>query len=257
MKKSSIIFGIIALILSIIIGGWFLADRYFSGVSEKTIEIKNDDKNIGGSASDMQKETLDLSLENSASEKNTESSEGMIPDVQKEILKPSSEKSLENSASSEKSSAKIVDRLVDFGFQKSAGRLIDTIIIHSSYDAVGSDPFSISGIISEYKNYGVSPHYLIGRDGKIYRLVEDKNIAYHAGAAKVPDGRTNVNEFSIGIEMVNTKTDKFTNAQYDSLNNLIAQLKNKYKIKYILGHNQIAPSRKDDPWNFDWGKISR
>jgi len=152
-------------------------------------------------------------------------------------------------------SIKIVDRLVNFGFEQSSGRAIDTIIIHSTYDAVGNDPFSVAGVIAEYKSYGVSPHYLIGRDGAIYRLVEDKNIAYHAGVAQTPDGRSNVNDFSIGIELINTKTDKISDAQYASLNNLIAQLKSKYKIKYVLGHNQIAPSRKDDPWNFDWKEV--
>lgn len=149
----------------------------------------------------------------------------------------------------------ITDRLVSWGFTGFSARSIDTIIIHSTYDAIGADPFSVPGVIAEYKSYGVSPHYLIDRGGNIYRLVQDKNIAYHAGVSQVPDGRTNVNDFSIGIELINTKTDKFTGVQYSALNNLISQLKNQYKIKYVLGHNQIAPGRKDDPWNFDWSKI--
>lgn len=153
-------------------------------------------------------------------------------------------------------STKIINRLVNFGYQDATGRKIDTIIIHSSYDATGNDSFSISGIISEFKEYGVSAHYLIGREGSINRLVEDKNIAYHAGVSQVPDGRTGVNSFSIGIEMVNTKTDKFTAEQYSALNSLVGQLKSEYKIKYVLGHNQISPGRKTDPWNFDWSKLN-
>lgn len=156
---------------------------------------------------------------------------------------------------SKESSLNIINKLASAGFQKYSGRKIDTIIIHSSYDAIGDNPYDVDGLIKEYKSYGVAPHYLINREGKIYRLVEEKNIAYHAGAGQLPDGRTNINEISIGIELMNTKDDKFTPGQYEALKKLIENLKLRYSIKYVLGHNQIAPGRKDDPWNFDWGKI--
>ncbi len=149
----------------------------------------------------------------------------------------------------------ITNRLVSWGFQKASGRKIDTIIIHSSYDAIGNEPYSVPGVIAEYKSYGVSPHYLIDRKGNVSRLVADQNIAYHAGESKMPDGRTGVNAFSVGIEMLTTKKDKLTQEQYDSLKLLIADLKGKYKITAVLGHDQIAPGRKDDPWNFEWGKL--
>ena len=152
---------------------------------------------------------------------------------------------------------KIIDKLVSFGFQKSAGRKIDTLIVHSSYDAIGADPYDVNGVIAEYKSYGVAPHYLIDRKGNVYQLVSDQNIAYHAGESQMPDGRTGVNAFSLGVEMLTTKTDKLTQAQYDSLNALIVNLKGKYKLTNILGHNQIAPGRKDDPWNFEWSKVKK
>jgi len=152
---------------------------------------------------------------------------------------------------------KIVDKLISWGFTKSSGRTIDTVIVHSSYDALGDDPYSVSGIIAEYKQYEVSAHYLIARDGIVYRLVSDQNIAWHAGVSKVPDGRINVNDFSIGVEMINTKDGKYTAEQYSALNSLIGTFKNKYKIKYILGHNEIAPDRKTDPWGIAWNKVNR
>lgn len=145
--------------------------------------------------------------------------------------------------------------LVSWGYEKKSDRKIDTIVIHSSYDALGDEPYDYKGLVAEYKQYGVAPHYLIDRAGKVYQLVEDKNIAYHAGQSKVPDGRTGANYFSIGIEMMNTKTDKYTKDQYKALNNLLESLKSKYKIKYVLGHDDIAPGRKTDPWNFDWDEI--
>lgn len=178
----------------------------------------------------------------------TEKSTELVGGLASEPRKEDSRLSLENSP-------KTVIKLFTSGFQVAEGRKIDTIVIHSSYDALGDDPYSISGIIQEYKDYGVSAHYLIGRDGTVYQLVREKDIAYHAGVSSVPDGRTGVNVFSVGIELVNTKTDKFTASQYNVLNDLISELKSRYNIKYVLGHNQIAPDRKDDPWNFDWSKL--
>ncbi len=153
---------------------------------------------------------------------------------------------------------KIKNDLVSWGYQKYNGtRKIDTIIIHSTYNPLGGGQYDFSKILAIYKKYKVSPHYLIERDGAIYRLVKENNIAYHAGISRVPDNRTNVNNFSIGIEMIGNKIDGYTKAQYNSVKKLINQIKSEYKIKYILGHKDIAPGRKTDPWNFDWKKIKK
>lgn len=149
----------------------------------------------------------------------------------------------------------IVERPVPFGHEDRTTRTIDTVIVHSSYDALGDEPYSVSGIIEEYRQYGVAAHYLIDRKGGIYRLVEDRDVAYHAGVSSVPDGRTGVNEFSIGVELVEKDTDSPTSAQYESLNGLLAYLRGKYDIRYVLGHDDIAPERKTDPWNFDWDEV--
>jgi len=149
----------------------------------------------------------------------------------------------------------IADRLVPFGHEDRPSRSVDTVIVHSSYDALGDEPYSVPGIIEEYRQYGVAAHYLIDREGKTYRLVEDRDVAYHAGVSVMPDGRTGVNEFSIGIELVEKDTDSPTEAQYASLNDLLAHLRGKYAIRHVLGHDDIAPGRKTDPWNFDWNEI--
>jgi hypothetical protein len=154
-----------------------------------------------------------------------------------------------------KNSFEIKQQLVSWGYSLSKNRNIDTIIIHSSYNALGGDVYGLAKLIEEYKSYGVSPHYLIDRSGNIYQLVSDQNIAYHAGESKMPDGRTNVNNFSLGIEIMTTENDNPSNAQYSSLMSLIGQIKKNHKITSILGHNQIAPGRKTDPWNFNWNKI--
>lgn len=168
--------------------------------------------------------------------------------------KPKEEVKKETVLAEEKTN--IVNRLMTTGFSVPKNtRSIDTIVLHSSYDLNGSDPYSVSGIVKEYEDYGVSAHYLIDRKGVIYRLVEDKNIAYHAGVSKMPDNRKNVNDFSIGIEIMNTEKGSFTSAQYEAVNNLITSLKKKYPIKSVVGHSDIAPDRKTDPWNFDWKKL--
>lgn len=152
--------------------------------------------------------------------------------------------------------ASITDRLMSTGFAvPSKARSIDTIVLHSSYNPNKGDAYGVSEIVQIYESYGVSAHYLIDRSGKVYRLVEDQNIAYHAGASKMPDGRKDVNNFSIGIEMINKEDTQFTKAQYEAVNDLIASLKKKHGIKHVVGHGDIAPTRKTDPWNFDWKKL--
>ena len=151
---------------------------------------------------------------------------------------------------------KIIEKKVSFGFGvPSKSRTIDTIVLHSSYDPEGDTPYSVEKVIAIWKGYEVAPHYMIDRKGNIYRLVDDANIAYHAGVSEMSDGRTNVNDFSIGIEILNTKDDKYTDAQYDAVNDLIAYLKDKYSIKNVVGHDDIAPGRKTDPWHFNWEKL--
>ena len=151
----------------------------------------------------------------------------------------------------------IIDRIINWGHHApSSPRSIDTIIIHSCYDALGIEPYSVDGMLEVFKLYGVAPHYLISRDGTVYRFVADENIAYHAGVSEMPDGRTNINDFSLGIELMNLKSTIFTEEQYDSLIDLVNFLKEHHEIEYVLGHDQIAPDRKTDPWNFDWQKFN-
>lgn len=224
MSKSGTV-TIIALVLLILSGaGIFFGYKNFSQSAQKGIAINN------------QSEKIEKDYDNN------------------EII---DEKQADKNAMSNSELA-IKDRLVGWGFAKGAeSRAVDTIVIHSSYNALSADPYDLSELIREYKEYGVAPHYLIDRGGSVYRLVKEDDIAYHAGESRTPDGRKNVNNFSIGIEMMNTKEDECTAKQYAALNALLTDLKSKYKIKYVLGHNEIAPDRKDDPWNFEWSKLKK
>jgi N-acetyl-anhydromuramyl-L-alanine amidase AmpD len=145
---------------------------------------------------------------------------------------------------------------VDFGYKPSESkREVKALIIHSTFNASfpstqQPDTFSVDGVIQQFKLYGVAAHYLIGRDGNVYELVEPNNVAYHAGKSQLPDGTTAVNSCSIGIEIMCTYTVGPNDAQYAALRKLIDQLDAEYNFKYILGHFDIAPGRKTDPWHF-------
>ena len=252
-KKKIIIIVIICVVSIAAVFGYVVFSK------EKTVNliVQNPIEEI---AEEKKSEIQNTEQETTNNEQKTTNKEQQATDSGQDTVNSNQEK--ENTETNDKqaeikNTAKIIERFVSWGFEKSAGRKIDTIIIHSSYDALGSDPFSVSGLLNEYKQYGVAAHYLIDREGKIYQLVADKNIAYHAGESKVPDGRTGVNAFSIGIEMMNTEDGKFTSEQYSALNDLIATIKNKYSIKYVLGHKDIAPGRKTDPWNMEWNKVDK
>jgi len=236
-NKKKLLLSVIFLVLA----GGFFGYKYFSVRSAKKIEIQGE---VTGNNNQKDNVPADSNAESKGSTSET------VSDMPRSNLN-------EEPNSKEAQKINIINKFVSWGYEKAVARKIDTVIIHSTYNALGGDPFSLEKILDIYKSYGVSPHYIIDRSGKIYRLVADENIAYHAGEGKVPDGRTSVNNFSIGIEIINSKTEKPTSEQYSALSSLIKNLQSKYSIKYILGHNQIAPGRKDDPWNFDWSKVNK
>ena len=151
----------------------------------------------------------------------------------------------------------IVPRYMHSGYFHKERRTIDTIVLHSSYNALGGDPYSVSAIIAIYTRLGVSSHYIIDRDGVIYQLVPDNDVSYHCGISRMPepDGRTEVNLFSIGIELVGGVDDRFTEPQYVSLQALIVRLKQHYPISHVVSHGEVAPERRTDPWNLDWQRV--
>ena len=152
------------------------------------------------------------------------------------------------------SELKIIDKRVNFGFRPTQNRNIDVVIVHSVYNASGGDKYNVDLVINQFSHYGVSSHYIIGRDGAIYRLVKEKDVSFQAGKSSLPDGRTNVNSCSIGIELITTKDslDAPTELQIKSLTALVKDIQSRYKIKYVLRHSDIAPGRKTDPWNMNW-----
>lgn len=130
----------------------------------------------------------------------------------------------------------------------------------------------------------VSAHYLVplADNQKIYQLVPENERAWHAGAGGF-EGRQILNDTSIGIEIVNLGIAPefrgqnakmaleanngyhpphhyvdFTDLQIKKVAQLLQDIAARYEIEptSIIGHSDMAPSRKIDPGaKFPWEKL--
>jgi AmpD protein len=104
----------------------------------------------------------------------------------------------------------------------------------------------------QLKEVRVSAHFLIRRGGSLVQFVGADQRAWHAGVSQFM-GRERCNDFSIGIELEGSDFVPFESAQYATLASLTGALLQRYPIKHIAGHLDIAPGRKTDPGPFfDW-----
>lgn len=101
----------------------------------------------------------------------------------------------------------------------------------------------------------VSSHLVIDREGQVSQFVPFNQRAWHAGVS-VFEGRENCNDFSIGIELEGTDDSPYTDSQYHQLVAICQLLMKSYPAispARIVGHCDVAPSRKTDPGAaFDW-----
>lgn len=109
---------------------------------------------------------------------------------------------------------------------------------------------------SQIQGLRVAAHFLICRDGELIQFVSCNQRAWHAGVSSWR-GRENCNDFSIGIELEGCDQIPFEDAQYLTLNLLLAALDRRYPIEAVVGHSDVAPGRKTDPGPcFDWSRIN-
>ncbi|NDF11716.1 MAG: N-acetylmuramoyl-L-alanine amidase, partial [Proteobacteria bacterium] len=104
----------------------------------------------------------------------------------------------------------------------------------------------------------VSSHYTIDEDGTIYRHVPEEKRAWHAGLSFWRN-RSNTNDVSIGIEMVNPGHTcgyrPFKEKQMEALIALSHGILKRHVIpaRNVVAHSDVAPARKKDPGElFDW-----
>ncbi len=112
----------------------------------------------------------------------------------------------------------------------------------------------------QYPKALVSAHFVVGKEGRVFQIVPLERRAWHAGISEL-DGETDVNNFSVGIELVNLNdgTDPYPDLQYEAVARLIFQLRQRYQIPdgRIVSHRQIALplGRKSDPLGFDFERL--
>nr|WP_270088817.1 N-acetylmuramoyl-L-alanine amidase [Sphingobacterium sp. SYP-B4668] len=104
----------------------------------------------------------------------------------------------------------------------------------------------------------VSAHYLIGKKGEVYQLLNDYLRGWHAGVSKW-GSITDMNSVSLGIELDNNGKEPFSDIQINALMTLLDTLKTNYDIPTanFIGHADIAPTRKNDPSAlFPWKRLA-
>ena len=144
------------------------------------------------------------------------------------------------------------------------------------------DPYNEDYLRALFTENEVSTHYLIQRDGTVHCYVPEDRVAWHAGVGEWlgdPGYTNNMNEYAIGIELaaIGAETDMekylpdgeyetldpaligFTDAQYDALTALTADLCARYDIpqdrEHIIGHDAYSPEKHDPGELFDWSRI--
>ncbi|MGI8907682.1 MAG: N-acetylmuramoyl-L-alanine amidase [Candidatus Sumerlaeaceae bacterium] len=176
-----------------------------------------------------------------------------------------------------------VDRWLPESVQRDrkATATVDMIMLHFCSDCIANpdNPYNVDRIVEIFTSYTVSAHYLIGRDGVVYRFVPESKVAFHAGRGKLewmPDRANQLNEYAIGIEMLNVGTWKdmqifmskekydafaekhpdwigYTDAQFAALDALISDIRKRHPAiwfdrKHIVGHSEYAGvGRRTDP----------
>ena len=136
------------------------------------------------------------------------------------------------------------------------GTDINSIVLHATVEP------TTEGTINIFLNPArrVSAHFIVGKDGRVVQMVPVEKRAWHAGPS-VLEGVGSVNDYSVGIEMVNRNDgqDPYTDAQMQAVAGLVRFLRSYYAIPdaRIVSHAQIAlpPGRKSDPIGFDFDKL--
>ncbi len=146
----------------------------------------------------------------------------------------------------------ILERLSP-NFNDRGGHSIDCIVIHDTECSTAKSALDWF----ESTASKVSAHYVVDRDGTVYRCVRDVDRAWHAGQSSLK-GREDVNSFSLGVELVGFCTEPYPDAQIDTTVELCVELCRRYPaitVDRIVGHEEIAipPGRKKDPGpHFPW-----
>jgi N-acetylmuramoyl-L-alanine amidase len=145
----------------------------------------------------------------------------------------------------------------NFG-DRNKGRLPDMIVLH--YTGMPDVDSAITQLCTAGTE--VSAHYVVLEDGRIVQCVPEAKRAWHAGVASW-GGEDDINSCSIGVEIVNRGHDwgypDFPPRQIAAVIALCRGiiLRRDVPSHRVLGHSDVAPSRKKDPGEkFPWHSLA-
>ncbi|GJL94456.1 MAG: hypothetical protein DHS20C05_08610 [Hyphococcus sp.] len=139
-------------------------------------------------------------------------------------------------------------------------KAIRAIVIHATAGA------STSGAVSVMQEHRASFHWLIPDENEaahgkfVWASAPESRAAWHVrnncSHKNVFMGATRINDWSLGIEIVNTQQqgDKFSDWQIQACAEIIRYAWVKYpNLTHIVSHARLDPMRRTDPGaNFPW-----
>ncbi len=133
---------------------------------------------------------------------------------------------------------------------------ISALILHHTSQATDEECIALF----QKPESRVSSHFLVGKDGRLYQFVSLEHRAWHAGPSLL-HGRLALNRTSVGVEITGDgNRAPFTPAQIETVVRLVGVLTAMFDIPapWIVGHEHVAPDRKDDPGIlFPWNDVVR
>lgn len=119
---------------------------------------------------------------------------------------------------------------------------IESNDFNTSFEILKPETIQYGGVVANAGNLNVSAHFLVDRDGTIYRLMPENRMARHA---------IGINYYSIGVENVGGEggKDNMTQAQIDANVRLVEYLAKKYPtIEYLIGHYEYTRFENTKFW---------
>ena len=132
-------------------------------------------------------------------------------------------------------------------FAKRARKSTRHIVIHSTEGSLPSSLRTLSrGKVRRrrYVSRGGHAHYLIAKNGTVYRILDPRFRANHAGVS-MWNGLKGLSDHSLGLELEGYHNVPFTDRQYRSLRELLGILQKRFRVKDkdVLGHYRVAYSK--------------
>lgn len=161
---------------------------------------------------------------------------------------------------------------------------IEKVVVHFTSAVVNyrETPYNIDIIRNIFVESGLSIHYIIDRDGKVYCYMPESRAAWHAGVGTYGDDEkytNSMNKYSVGIELVAIGSEQdmaqylhpdeykaidesligFTDEQYASLTALIKDICQRNKIEFsrenVIGHDEYNEAKSDPGELFEWERV--